>query len=190
VDVNGINKLAAEMYYSLYHDVYGMRTVNLRLTNTYGPRMDLLSTSKGFLGQFIRQAILNQTVRLFGDGQQRRDFNYVDDAVQALLLAGVVQGIEGRSFNLGHSRAYSLREVIELLHELTDFECECVPFPADHKAIDIGDYFADFSAWRAATGWEPTIDLREGLAETVAFFREHREQYLRSNHDQGVRLPA
>ncbi|HUG90334.1 MAG TPA: NAD-dependent epimerase/dehydratase family protein [Planctomycetaceae bacterium] len=178
VDVNGINKLAAEMYYSLYHDVYGMRTVNLRMTNTYGPRMDLASDSKGFLGQFIRRALRGERIRIFGDGRQRRDFNYVDDAVEALLLAGMVEGVEGRSFNLGYPRAYSLLEVVELLHELAEFDSECVPFPPEQQAIDIGDYFADFSAYYAATGWTPQVDLPEGLRRTLAFFRENRDESL------------
>ena len=190
VDVNGVNKLAAEMYYSLYHDVYGMRTVNLRLTNTYGPRMDLVSNTKGFLGQFIRRALRGEPIQVFGDGRQRRDFNYVDDVVEALLLAGTVAGVEGRSFNLGAPCAYSLLEVVEMLRELAVFDYGCVPFPPDQQAIDIGDYFADFSAWRQATGWAPRTDLREGLAETLAFFGKHGDAYQTDTHDQGVRLPA
>jgi UDP-glucose 4-epimerase len=178
IDVNGINKLAAEMYYSLYHEVYGMRTINLRLTNTYGPRMDLNSDAKGFLGLFLRKALLGERIRLFGDGGQKRDFNYVDDVVEALLVAGLAEGIEGRSFNLGFPRAYSLLNVVETLAELTGVEHECVPFPPDHKAIDIGDYYADFSAWREATGWAPQTDLRDGLEQTLAFFRRHRDDYL------------
>ena len=87
VDVNGINKLAAEMYYTLYHDVYSIPTVSLRLTNTYGPRMDLKSAGKGFVGVFVRMALAGETIRIFGDGTQRRDFNYVDDVVQALLVS-------------------------------------------------------------------------------------------------------
>lgn len=88
VDVNGINKLAAEKYYSLYHDVHGLPTVSLRLTNTYGPRMELANDSKGFVGVFIRKALLGETIRIYGTGQQRRDFNYVSDVVDALLVAG------------------------------------------------------------------------------------------------------
>jgi len=178
VDVNGINKLAAERYYTLYHDVYGMGTVGLRLTNTYGPRMDLGSNSKGFLGVFLRKALLGERIDLFGDGLQRRDFNYVDDVVQALLLCGESDRVNGRSFNLGYPRPYTLLELVEILHGLTPFEYGCVPFPPEHRAIDIGDYYADFSAFQASTGWTPKTDLPQGLAQTVAFFRQHWDHYL------------
>lgn len=179
IDVNGINKLAAERYYTLYHEVYGMRTVSLRLTNTYGPRMDLKSHTKGFIGIFLRKALLGEKIQLFGDGRQRRDFNYVDDVVQALLLAGACERVNGKSLNLGYPRPYSLLELVEILHELIpSFEYECVPFPPERKAIDIGDYYADGSAYQTATGWMPQVDLRPGLAKTVEFFQQHWNHYL------------
>jgi nucleoside-diphosphate-sugar epimerase len=178
VDVNGINNLAAEMYYSLYHDVYGMRTVSLRLTNTYGPRMDLKSDTKGFVGIFIRRALRGDRIQIFGDGRQRRDFNYVDDVVRALLLAGVLDSVNGQSYNLGFPRPYSLLELVEILRTLASFEYECVPFPAERKTIDIGDYYADFGAYQAAAGWTPEMDLRPGLIETLDFFRRHGDRYF------------
>ncbi len=178
IDVNGINKLAAERYYTLYHEVYGMRTVSLRLTNSYGPRMDLKSNTKGFVGVFLRKALLGEAIQIFGDGRQRRDFNYVDDVVEALLLAGACEGVNGKSFNLGHPRPYSLLELVEMLRGLLEFEFQCVPFPPERKAIDIGDYYADCSAYQAATGWTPRTDLQPGLAKTVEFFRQHWDKYL------------
>ncbi|MEX0701703.1 MAG: NAD-dependent epimerase/dehydratase family protein [Planctomycetales bacterium] len=177
VDVNGINKLAAEMYYTLYHKVYGLRTVSLRLTNTYGPRMDLRSPEKGFVGVFVRRALDGKPIELFGTGEQRRDFNYVDDVVAALLRAGATEDIAGRSFNLGHPRNYSLREFVEILGRFAEFDSRCVPFPEERKAIDVGDYYGRFDRFRAATGWEPQIDLAEGLERTMAYFRARREHY-------------
>ena len=171
VDVNGINKLAAERYYSLYHDVYGMQTVSLRLTNTYGPRMDLHNNKKGFAGIFIRRALQGEKISIFGDGSQRRDFNHVDDVVDALLLAGRSRDISGEVFNLGHPRPYSLNEYVEILHRHTEFAHERVPFPPEMKKIDIGDYYGDYRRFHEATGWEPQIDLETGLASTVAYYR-------------------
>lgn len=178
VDVNGINNLAAEMYYTLYHDVYGLHTVSLRLTNTYGPRMDLRSEGKGFVGVFVRRALAGEAIELFGTGEQRRDFNYVDDVVSALLLAGENDALAGGSYNLGHPRPYSLREFVEILGRFAGFEFRCVPFPEERRKIDIGDYYGDFSRFRDATGWEPRVDLPEGLERTMAFFRAHRAEYL------------
>lgn len=174
VDVNGINKLAAEMYYSLYHRVHGMHTVSLRLTNTYGPRMDLASDVKGFMGIFLRKALRGETVQVYGDGRQRRDFNYVDDAVEALLLAGAREELSGAVFNLGHPEPASLLDVLEALHRHCDFQHELIPFPPAAAAIDIGDYFGDFRRFQRATGWEPRLRLAEGVERSVAFYRRTR----------------
>lgn len=176
VDVNGINNLAAEMYFGLYHDVYGISTISLRLTNTYGPRMDLRSGGKGVVGVFLRQALRGETLRLFGGGTQRRDFNYIDDVVEALLLAASAGG--GGVFNLGYPRPYSLADVAAILCERTGCATETVPFPAEQEIIDIGDYWGDFQRFHSVTGWMPAVDLEAGLCRSVDFFRAHREQYL------------
>lgn len=170
-DVNGINKLATEMYFSLYAQVYGMSTITLRMTNTYGPRMDLRSPQKGFVGVFLQRALAGNTIRLYGDGSQRRDFNYVSDVVDALMLAGQSQSITGRCFNLGHHENFSLREFVEVLTQLCSVRFELTPFPSELQAIDIGDYYADFSAFSEATGWRPRIGLHEGLKRTLDYFK-------------------
>jgi nucleoside-diphosphate-sugar epimerase len=172
VDVNGINKLAAEMYYSLYRSVHGIETVSLRLTNTYGPRMDLANDKKGFAGVFIRKALKGERIQIYGTGQQRRDFNYVDDVVDALLLAGEADASHGEVFNLGHPNPSSLLAFVQKLQMFADFEYELVPFPAEAEAIDIGDYFADFSKFREATGWSPKVDLERGLEKTLDYYRK------------------
>ena len=173
VDVNGVNKLAAEMYYTLYHRVYDMRTVSLRLTNTYGPRMDLLTGRKGFVGVFLARALAGQPIRVYGSGEQRRDFNYVDDVLEALLLAGERSELHGGAYNLGHPSTYSLLEFLEALRRHCPLEYETVPFPDDAARIDIGDYCADFTRFARATGWSPAVDLDEGLGRTIDYFRRN-----------------
>lgn len=177
IDVNGINKLAAEYYHLLYHETYGVRSVVLRLTNTFGPRQHIRSNRQGFCGVFIRQALRGETIRLFGGGEQLRDFNYVDDVVRAMLLAITTEACLGRVFNLGARRPYSLIEFVEILAKFCRFRAEAVPFPRDRRLIDIGDYYGDFTRLREATGWMPAVDLEEGLARTTAFYREHKEVY-------------
>lgn len=177
VDVNGINKYAAEMYYTLYHQVHGMRCTSLRLTNTYGPRQHLRDNKQGFVGIFIRLAINGEKIRVFGDGRQVRDFNYVDDVVDAFLLATGREDLHGGAFNLGHPQRHSLLEFVETLARFTAVEYELVPFPDDHKAIDIGDYYADFSRFAELTGWAPKVELATGLERTVGYFRAHPGQY-------------
>jgi UDP-glucose 4-epimerase len=178
VDVNGINKLAGEWYHLLYGQVYGIRVSVLRLTNTYGPRMRVRDARQTFLGHWFRLLLTGQPLTIYGDGRQRRDFTYVDDAVRAFLLAATRDEAVGGVFNLGSDEVVSLHELAELLVRVAgEGSYELVPFPPDREAIDIGDYYGDFAHIRDALGWEPEVGLEEGLARTVAFYREHGEEY-------------
>ncbi|MBD2187104.1 NAD-dependent epimerase/dehydratase family protein [Pseudanabaena mucicola] len=179
VDVNGINKLAGEWYHLLYSNVYGIRACALRLTNTYGPGMRVKDARQTFLGIWVRQILENQPIKVFGDGQQLRDFNYVDDCVEALLLAASQEIANGKVYNLGSSEVINLKDLAHLLTDLS--ECatyELVPFPPERKAIDIGDYYSDFSLIQQELGWTPKIDLREGLKKTLYFYDQHIEFFL------------
>ncbi len=179
IDVNGINKLAAEYYHLLYHRTYGLRSSVLRLTNTYGPRQQIRSDRQSFIGIMIRQALRGETLQIFGTGRQLRDFNYVGDVVAAILLAGCTDDCMGRVFNLGAPRRYSLLEFVEALHRECPLRHELVAFPDDRKIIDIGDYYGDYGAFAAATGWEPAVDLQEGLSRTLESYRAHPGVYWR-----------
>jgi UDP-glucose 4-epimerase len=182
VDVNGVNKWAGETYHLLYHQVYGMPTTALRLTNTYGPGMRVRDARQTFLGVWIQQALTGQTINVFGDGEQKRDFTYVDDCVNALLLAASRPEAIGRVFNLGSNEVVSLADLARLMTELVPGSTYvCIPFPADRKRIDIGDYYGDFSFITETLGWEPQIDLRTGLSRTLDYYREHGNEYW----DQG-----
>jgi UDP-glucose 4-epimerase len=175
VDVNGIHKFAAAEYHRLYAEVYGLDVTILRLTNTYGPRMRISDARQTFLGEWIRRALNDQEVLVFGDGTQRRDFNYIDDVVDAFALAAVGAHSAPRIYNLGSSRVVTLLELAELVTRVAAAgSVRCVPFPNDRKAIDIGDYFADFSRIRRELGWSPKVELEDGLHRTIEFFREHR----------------
>ncbi len=178
VDVNGINKMAGEWYHILYNNVYGIRTCVLRLTNTYGPRMLVRHARQTALGWFIRQVIDNETISLYGTGEQLRDYNYVDDAVRALLLAAVDSNADGQIFNLGGRQPVSHLELIKTLIEVADTGAyKLVPFPSDKARIDIGSVYSSYSRIQTSLGWEPTIDLHDGLQRTVDFYRKHKAQY-------------
>lgn len=177
VDVNGINKLAAECYYTLYSTVYGMRCVSLRLTNTYGPRQHLRGDTQGFAGIFIRKAIQGEPIRIFGDGSQLRDFNYVDDVVDAFLRATEHADLAGQTYNLGADTHYSLLDFVQMLQRYCEFTYELVPFPPDHKRIDIGDFYADAQRFHTATNWAPRVDLEDGLRRTIEYFRPRAAAY-------------
>jgi UDP-glucose 4-epimerase len=177
-DVNGINKMAGEWYHTLYHNVYGIRTSALRLTNTIGPRMRIKDARQTFVGVWIRHILEKRSFEVWG-GHQLRDFTYVDDAVDAFLLAAASDKAKGKVFNLGGDCVVSLKELADLLVEVSDGGTYTVrSFPEDRKRIDIGDYYADYGLIRSELGWEPKVPLRKGLARTLAFYGRYLEHYV------------
>ena len=179
VDVNGINLVAGENYHLLYHDVYGIRATSLRLTNTYGPHLLMKHGRQGFITVFIRLALEGKPITVFGDGSQLRDFTYVSDAADAFLAVGVTDSAYGRAFNVGGDEPVPLLEVARLCQELAAAggTVETVPWPEDRKKIDIGSIYVDHTRLTNETGWKPSVALRQGLAETFDFYREHGEHY-------------
>jgi dTDP-glucose 4,6-dehydratase/UDP-glucose 4-epimerase len=178
VDVNGINKLAGEWYHLLYNNVYGINAVALRLTNTYGPGMRVKDARQTFLGIWIRQLIEGTPVKVFGDGTQLRDFNFVDDVVNALLLAAAEPRTFGHVYNLGSREVVSLKDLAVLLVRLHGRgSYDVVPFPSERKAIDIGDYYSDFAKATEEFRWSPSISLEEGLSRTIEYYERHARNY-------------
>jgi len=178
VDVNGINKMAGEWYHILYNNVYGIRSCALRLTNTYGPRMRVKDARQTFLGIWVRLVVEEKPFEVWG-GEQLRDFTYVEDAVDAMLMAAVQPAAEGQIFNLGGDRIISLRETAELLIKVNNGgEFQIREFPAERKRIDIGDYYTDYSKIKSSLGWTPKTSLEEGLTQTLEFYRDRLSQYL------------
>jgi UDP-glucose 4-epimerase len=178
VDVNGINKMAGEWYHILYNNVYGVRACALRLTNTYGPGMRVKDARQTFLGLWIKTLIEKEPFEVW-EGHQLRDFTYVDDAVDAFLMAAGNEAANGEVFNLGGDCVISLNGLAELLVEVNGGgEFMRLSYPPDRKRIDIGDYYADFSRISSMLGWRPTTPLSDGLSRTIAFYREHLPKYL------------
>ena len=178
VDVNGINKFAGEWYHLLYNNVYGIRACALRLTNTYGPGMRVKDARQTFLGIWVRLLIEGKPIKVFGDGLQLRDFNYVDDCVEALLLAGASDKANGKVYNLGSTEVIGLKALAEKMVTLGHGGTfELIPFPAERKAIDIGDYYSDFNLITQELGWTPKVELLEGLQQTMAYYQAHHTQY-------------
>lgn len=182
VDINGINKLAGEWYHLLYNNVYGIRACALRLTNTYGPGMRVKDARQTFLGIWIRLLLEGKPIQIFGNGQQLRDFNYVDDCVEALLLAASSDLANGKVYNLGSSEVINLKDLATMMVDLGyGGSFEMIPFPPERKAIDIGDYYSDYSLIKQDLGWFPTIELRDGLARTIAYYQDNFTQYWKGS---------
>ncbi|MBO1066299.1 NAD-dependent epimerase/dehydratase family protein [Dolichospermum flos-aquae UHCC 0037] len=178
-DVNGINNMAGEWHHTLYHNVHDLNTVSLRLTNTYGPRQLLKHNRQGFIGVFVRQIIQGEKIKIFGDGQQIRDMNYVDDVVDALVMAGAKPECYGQVYNLGGNEPINLLNLVKLLIDLNgDGAFEIIPFPPEKKRIDIGDYYGDYRKFSQMTNWQPQTSLKEGYTKMIDYYKEHLEKYL------------
>jgi UDP-glucose 4-epimerase len=176
-DVNGINNIAGEQYHILYQKVYGIRASVLRLTNTYGPRHQMKHPRQGVINWFVRQALDGEQIRIFGDGQQVRDTTYVDDVVEAFLLVAAGEATVGEIYNLG-GEALNLAQIVSTIVDVAGSgSYELVPFPPESKAIEIGDYIADWSKIQAAVGWAPTVGFRDGIQRAVDYYREFRDHY-------------
>jgi UDP-glucose 4-epimerase len=185
-DVNGINKAAGEYYHLVYNNVFGIRACSLRLTNVYGPRQLLKHNRQGFIAWFIRLAMEDRTISIYGDGSQLRDFVYVDDAADAFLRAGANDACNGEVFNVGGNEPLSHSDLTTMLVEITGSgRVEYVEWPPEKRAIDIGSFYADSTKFACATGWTPTVTVREGLARTIAYYRAHLDHYVSTTPENG-----
>ncbi len=178
IDVNGINKVSGEYYHILYNNVHDIWSCALRLTNSYGPRMRVKDTRQTFLGIWIRKLLEGEAIEVWG-GQQLRDFTYVDDVVDAILLAASSENARGRVFNLGGSELFNLQDLAKLIIRVNGSgEFRVLAFPADRKKIDIGDYYSDFNLIRDTLGWDPATGFEEGIQKTLTYYRRYIEQYI------------
>jgi nucleoside-diphosphate-sugar epimerase len=167
-----VSKLAGEGYCRSFTRVYGLDTVSLRYFNVFGPRQDPQSEYAAVIPRFITSYQSDRRPTVFGDGEQSRDFTYVDNAVQANLLAARAEGVAGDAFNIACGAAISLNEVVAELRELTGKHID-----ADHSAPrpgDIAHSLADISKARVALGYEPTVHVREGLRRTLTWLEQER----------------
>lgn len=178
VDVNGINKMAGEWYHILYNNVYGIPATAIRLTNTYGPGMRIKDARQTFLGIWVRLLVEGKPFEVWG-GEQLRDYTYVDDVVDALLMAAIEDSAVGKIFNLGGDCVISLRDTAETMIKANGGgEFNIREFPAERKRIDIGDYYSDDRLIRSVLGWKPQVSLQDGLSKTLKYYRENLEHYL------------
>ncbi len=178
VDTNGINKLAGEQYHILYHRVYGLKTVALRLTNTYGPRQLIKNPRQGFIGWFIKHIVCDETIDIFGNGLQIRDLTYVDDVINALIACVDLPGCYGEIYNLGGEKTSLIDLVKQLISIANKSSYQLIPFPEERKKIDIGDFYSNYSKFKKATGWAPKVTLHEGLKRTIDYYETYKDHYL------------
>jgi UDP-glucose 4-epimerase len=177
-DINGVNKMAGEAYHLLFHDVYGLDTRSLRLTNVYGPGMRIKDARQNFLGIWLRRVLEGEAFELWG-GEQRRELLYVDDAAEAFLTAALNRDTAGQALNIGGEEPYALLDLAEALVRANgEGNFERREFPAERKKIDIGDFVTDDQRFRELTGWAPRVGLDDGLARSLRYYRKHLSSYV------------
>jgi UDP-glucose 4-epimerase len=173
-----LSSLTALKLFKLYHDNYQVRSVRLRLTNTYGERAQMRHHRFGVANWFIRRAIDDETIPVFGEGAYLRDFLYVKDAVEGMLMCASCEGAYGEIFNLGNDRASSFRELAETVVRVAGSgRWEFAPFTPERAAQEPGDYQSDIRKIRRVVGWEPRVGLEDGVRSTVDYYRRHKSHY-------------
>lgn len=177
-DTNGIHKWACENYMQLYNRIFGLKTFSLRLSNVYGPRMAIRNNQLSAIGWFVNRAITNNSIEIFGDGKQRRDFIYVDDVVDALICSAQVDSLWGKSLNLSGPTDTIVGIAEKLISASSSGSLKIIPFPEDRKKIEIGDYYGSSLSFSKLADWSAKISINEGLTRTIAFFKDSFRSYL------------
>ena len=174
----GVHKLAAEKYHRIYYDRYGIRTTTIRIPNPYGPRQQMKHAKYSIVGWFIRQAMENNTINIFGDGEQERDYLYVDDIVDAFLRVGATDRTDGEVYNIGSPERVRFVDMVdEVLRTVGKGAKEYVPWPKDYESNETGSYRADTRKISAAVGWNAGPSLAEVIRRTVAYYQRFRQHY-------------
>jgi nucleoside-diphosphate-sugar epimerase len=191
VDYNGVHKYAASMYHLMLARSGAIDAISLRLTNVYGPRMALDVPCQGFLSAFLRRMLLARPLEIFGDGEQLRDPVYIDDAVEAFLIAGAIERAPSLAYNIGGPEALSLNQIARLATEAAGLDAPSHrQFPGEIKAIDIGSYHTDSSRAARELNWQPRVNFAQGIRRTLDYYRENLPHYLDPAHpDPSCRMP-
>lgn len=178
LDIYSVHKLAGEHYHKIYGTVFGLNATILRVANGYGPRAQMKHPSFGILNWFTRLAIDGQDIRVFGDGKQVRDYAYVQDIVDAFLATGANDGLKGEVMNVASGKGVPLIDIVkEVVRIAGKGRVVHVPWPESNKKIDVGDFIADTTKIRGATGWQAGVPLETGLKETVGFYEKFKRHY-------------
>ena len=178
LSIYGIHKLAGEKYYRFYHEAYGLKTVSVRIANPYGPRQQMKHSKYGIVNWFVRLALDGQPLTVFGDGQQHRDYIYNEDLAEGCIALMLSPGTEGRVYNLGAGAAVPFIEMARLVAKaVPGTELRQVAWPQDRYFVETGDYLSDITRITAATDWRPKTTPKDGIERTVAYYREHQQEY-------------
>jgi UDP-glucose 4-epimerase len=173
-----VSNLAAEQIIKIYHDIHSIQSVMLRITNTYGPRSQMQHSRYGVANWFVRLALDSETIKVFGDGRILRDFLYVDDCVEAMLVCALTPCVYGEVLNVGDDTPYDFVTLADCIVGVAGTgRWEFAPFSPERAAQEPGDFYSDISKIRCLTGWSPKVCLEEGLRRTIDYYAEYRGRY-------------
>lgn len=165
----GLEKATADGYYRLYHEIHGIPTTRLRISNPFGPLQDRPDRAFGLVGTFLALARNDETITLYGGGEQCRDYLYVDDLVELVIACAAKPAAIGEVFNAGGGKPNSIRAMAEAVVDVVGGgRTAVVPWPDLDRAIETGDYLASIEKARELLDWTPATDLHEGLLKTTA----------------------
>lgn len=173
----GIHKLLGEKYIGYYAHDFGVQGVSVRIPNPYGPRQQMKHSKYSIVGWFVRQAMENKTINIYGDGRQLRDYIYIDDIVAALLQL-ITRGQAGNAYNIGSHQRISFTQMVDtVIRVVGQGKKAFVAWPADYEKNETGDYVADITRVQQDTGWRPQVDLEEGISRMVKFYQVNKKHY-------------
>ena len=173
-----ITNLTAEKIFLVYNEMHGIKSVLTRLTNVYGPRAQMKTHKYGVANWFVRLAIDNESIPIYGDGLIKRDFIYVDDTVDALLQLALKEECFGQVFNIGSDYVSNFKELAEVIIDTTgQSKIEFTPFSEERRKQEPGDFYSDISKIYKYIGWKPKVSLREGISRTVDFYKKNKSYY-------------
>jgi len=178
IGIYAITNFAAERIVLTYHNLHHIKSLCLRITNTFGPRHQMAHDEYGVFNWFIRKAMDNEVIPLFGDGRILRDYLYIDDLVDSLISVALSDNAYGEVYNVGSGVPLSFLELANKIIEIAGSgKTNYTEFTTERKALEPGDYYADITKIKNAIGWEPKISLEDGIKKTIEFYKKNRAKY-------------
>jgi len=173
------NKIAVENYLGVYNKHYGLDTLALRIANPFGPGAQIKHPGYCIVNWFVRQALENKEINIFGKGNQLRDYIFIEDVADAFAIAGVHKNTKNRIYNVGSGTGTQFKTMVEkIINEIGKGKIKNIPWPENYKKTETGDFYADISQINKDFGWKPKTNLEEGLKKTIEFYRENLNRYI------------
>ncbi len=178
LSIYGVHKLTGEKYYIAYNRHYGIKTVCFRIANPYGPRSQVKHSKYSMVNWFIRMAMEGKTIKVFGDGEQTRDYIYVEDIADGFILAGVNKKADGERFNIGSGVPTKFIDMVNtVVKTVGKGNFEKVPWPKNYENVETGGYVTDITKMKEVLSWKPKVGMKEGIKKTYDYYKKNWKYY-------------